>query len=174
MNNIDNILNNYFEGASTPDEEKRLKEYFRSKNNVLPQHEAYRPLFAAFDKEKQIVAPQFIIPVKRSKRKLIPMRTIWFSATSIAATILLIFTLFPINRNTSSDDDYLVYINGKAIHNPEKAQEYANKMFTQANEIIRSSYEPFVEATMIQEELDADKLFDKLSQKVNNINSINQ
>lgn len=173
MNNIDNILNNYFEGSTTPDEEKRLKEYFRS-SNVLPQHELYKPLFAALDREKQIVAPKFIIPTERGNLKQFSMQKKWISAACIAASIILVLFLFPFNRNNSSEDEYLVYINGRAISNPEKAQEYAEKMVAQANEIIRTSYEPFVEANMIQEELDADKIFDNLSQKVNNIYSINQ
>ena len=29
-NNIDNILNSYFEGSALPEEERQLKEYFRA------------------------------------------------------------------------------------------------------------------------------------------------
>lgn len=65
-NNIDNILNSYFEGSALPEEERQLKEYFRS-NTVLPEHEVYKPLFAAFDRERQIAAPSLKFrPVKRA------------------------------------------------------------------------------------------------------------
>ncbi len=173
MNNIDQILNNYFEGNSLPDEEKRLREYFRS-NDVMPQHEEYKPLFAAFEKEKQIVAPTFMIPSERSNRKQHAIRNSWIAAAGMAAMILLLFTVKPFGDNNSAEDDYLVFINGKAVKNPEKAQEYADRMFMQANEIIRSSCEPFVEANMMQQEMDPDKIFDNLSQNIDDIESLNQ
>ena len=71
-------------------------------------------------------------------------------------------------------DDYTVFINGKEITNPQKAQQYADKMFMQANEIIRTSYEPFVEVNTMQTEMDADKIFDNVYRKINYIESENQ
>ncbi|MCE5205254.1 MAG: hypothetical protein LLF80_04005 [Porphyromonadaceae bacterium] len=157
-----------------PEEEKRLKEYFQS-NTVLPQHEVYKPMFAAFDVEKQIVAPIFVIPVKKNNKKPFLIRKLWISAASIAAVILLGVILFPFKNKTEiSSDDYVVFIHGKAISDPHKAQVYANKMFMQANEIIRTSYEPLVKANTIQKEMDADKIFDDLSQKINHIKYDNQ
>lgn len=174
MNNIDNILNNYFEGKALSEDEKRLKEYFRS-NNVLPQHEVYRPLFAAFEKEKQITAPVFVIPLERNNKKSFQFRRLWITATSIAAVILLVITLFPFKNKTEiSSGDCMVFIKGKAITNTQKAQEYADTMFMQANEIIRASYEPFRKIGAIQTEMDADRIFGDLSQKINYIESANQ
>ncbi|HBK42036.1 MAG TPA: hypothetical protein DDZ57_10765, partial [Porphyromonadaceae bacterium] len=70
--------------------------------------------------------------------------------------------------------DYLVFINGNEVTNPQKAQQYADKMFMQADEIIRTSYKPIVEANVIQTEMDADRIFDDLSQKINYIESVKQ
>lgn len=174
MNNIDNILNNYFEGVALPEEENALKDYFRS-DTVLPQHEVYKPLFAGFDKEKQIVAPVFEIPVAKGNKKPALVRKLWITAAGVAAVILLALTLFPYkNKVGTPSDDFMVFINGKEITNPQKAQQYADKMFMQANEIIRTSYEPFIEAKAIQTKMDADKIFNDLSQKINYIESINQ
>ncbi|MDD3780210.1 MAG: hypothetical protein WCR50_02880 [Proteiniphilum sp.] len=173
MDNIDNILNNYFEGKALPEEENRLREYFRN-NTVLPQHEVYKPMFAAFDKEKQIVSPTFIIPVERNNQRMFSFRRLWISAASIAAIILLVVMFFPFNKNNSSAGDYLVFINGRAVKNPEKAQEYADQMFTQADEIIRTSYKPLVEANAIQTKMDASKIFDDLAHTIDHIESLNQ
>ena len=174
MNNIDNILNNYFEGKTLPEEESRLKEYFRS-STVLPQHEIYKPLFIAFDKEKQIAAPVFEIPAEKNRKKPFPIWKLWIAAASIAAVTLLVVTLFP-NKNKVGipSGDYLVFINGNEVTNPQKAQQYADKMFMQADEIIRTSYKPIVEANVIQTEMDADRIFDDLSQKINYIESVKQ
>jgi len=172
-NNIDNILNSYFEGSALPEEERQLKEYFRS-NAVLPEHEVYKPLFAAFDRERQIAAPQFEVPAsKKSKPRL--SKVLWSAVAGAAAIISLVIILFPIKEeNGVSPDDYTVFINGRAVTNPRKAQQYADKMFMQAYEIIRTSYQPVVEVNAIQNEMDADKIFWNLSQKINYIETGNQ
>ncbi len=173
MNNIDDILNRYFEGTASSEEEITLKNYFRSEN-ILPQHEVYKPLFAAFDKEKQITAPGFEIPAVNENKNPALSRKLWISAASAAAVILLAVILFPFNNKTETNSDYLVFINGKQITDQQKAQQYADKMFREAEEIIRTSYQPFVEINAMKTELDADKIFDDLSQKINYIESVNQ
>ncbi|MDO5523395.1 MAG: hypothetical protein Q4G48_05050 [Bacteroidia bacterium] len=172
MNNIDNILEKYFEGISSAEDEKTLKNYFRS-DAVLPRHEAHKPLFAAFEKERQMAAPAFEIPKENKNRKL--SRKLWIAAAGAAAAILLAAILFPFNNKPKiQSGNYLVYINGKEVTNPQKAQQYAAKMFGQADEIIRASYEPFVEANAIQKEMNADKIFENAYQKINYIESIHQ
>lgn len=173
MNNIDDILNRYFEGTASSEEEKTLRNYFRSEN-FLPQHEVYKQLFAAFDKEKQITAPVFEIPAVNENENPALSRKLWISAASAAAVILLAVILFPFNNKTNAQPDYLVYINGKQITDAQKAQQYADKMFREVENIIRTNYEPFVEATTMQNEMDADKIFDDLLQKINYIESANQ
>ncbi len=174
MNNIDNILEKYFEGISSPNEEKTLKAYFRG-YEILPQHEVYKPLFVAFDAEKQIVAPEFEIPVANANKKRGFYRKLWISAISAAAITLLIVILFPFNnQSTIQSDDYRVFINGIEVRNPQKAQQYAEKMFRQADEIIRAGYKPVVEVNAIQTNMDADKMFSNVSDKINYIESIMQ
>lgn len=173
MNNIDNILNNYFEGTTSSEEEKTLKNYFRSEN-ILPQHDMYKPLFAAFDEEKQIAAPVFEIPATDKNKKAPLSRKLWIATASVAAVILLAVILFPFDNKTETSSDYLVFINGKQITDQQKAQQYADKMFRQTDEIIRTSYEPFVEVNTMQTEMNADKIFNDLSQKINYIESVNQ
>lgn len=164
MNNIDDLLNNYFEGVASPEEEQALKSYFRS-NDVMPQHSVYKPLFEAFDAEKQTTAPPFGIPAVTKHKNTV--QKLWIAAASAAAVILLAVVLFPFTRQS----DYLVYINGKEVTDPQKAQQYADKMFRQAEALIRASYKPFEEANTMQTTMDADKIFDDLSKKINYIES---
>ncbi len=168
MNNIDDLLKKYFEGETSPEEEKTLKSYFRS-DTVSPRHEMYKPLFAAFDKEKQIAAPRFAIPKEKSKPQ---PRTLIGWTIGVAAAILLIVMLFPLQSETEKTSEYVVFINGKKITNRQQAKAYAEEMFMQTDKIIRTSYEPFVEANAMQTEMDADKLFRNLYQNINN--SVNQ
>lgn len=172
MENINKLLDKYFDGITSDKEEIILKEYF-SKEDISPQHEMYKPLFSAFEREKQIVAPKFTIPDERNEKKSLPKR-IWITAASVAAAILLIILLNPLSKNAKTENNYLVYINGKEITNQEKAQQYAEQMFMQAEEIIRVSYQPFEETKAIKEKMDADKIFNDLSVEINNIESIIQ
>ena len=165
-NNIDNLLNSYFDGCASAEEEKALKTYFGS-SNIQIRHEIYAPLFAAFDNEKQIKAPDFAIPAENKKRTL---QKLWIASASAAAIILLVITLFPISK-AKTESDYVVFINGKEISNPQKARQYADKMFAQAEDIIRTSYEPFIEVNEMQTAMDADKVFNDLYKKINHIKS---
>lgn len=101
MKNIDKLLEKYFEGETSLEEEKILRQYFRQPD-IDERHKIYAPMLNFFSEERKEVA---II----KKRKKIPFY-VW---TSIAASILLVLCvkLFVDVPNTGS----LVYINGKKI-----------------------------------------------------------
>lgn len=168
MNTIDELLNKYFEGQSSLEDEKILKEYFRS-NKIFPQHAVYKSLFIAFEEEKQVIAPKFSIPAEEVGMKEFSRKR-WVSVAGAAAAILLAIVLFPLKNRTEKHSEYLVYINGERITNPQRAKEYADEMFLEADEIIRESYEPFIKANTIENEMDADKIFNDLSHKINYTN----
>ena len=48
--NIDELLNRYFEGETSAEEEQKLRRFFAS-DNVPENLSAYKPLFAYFDEE---------------------------------------------------------------------------------------------------------------------------
>ncbi len=53
---IDNLLEKYWEGETSVEDEKVLKQYFKS-SNVEQEHEAFKDLFVFFDNESQITYP---------------------------------------------------------------------------------------------------------------------
>lgn len=67
--NIDDLLNRYFEGETTSEEERRIRAFFST--GPVPEHlVVYKPLFAYFDEEIRQEAG----PVKKyslSRRKLV-------------------------------------------------------------------------------------------------------
>lgn len=164
MNNIDNLLNSYFDGEISPKDEIVLKTYFRG-NAVLPQHEAYKPLFDTFEKEKTITAPPFLIPEK--KKAAVP-RHLWTLASSIAAAVLLALILFPFNRKTANHSQYVVYLNGNKITNEQRAKNYADEMFAKVDKMIEETYAPFTQAKITKQEMDADLLFEEAYRNINN------
>ena len=50
---MNELLELYFNGQTSLQEEHRLKIYFKS-SNIDPEHEMYRPLFDAFESESEI------------------------------------------------------------------------------------------------------------------------
>lgn len=167
MNGIDNLLEKYFNGLSSAEEEERIKHYFAG-SAVLPEHEMYRPLFAVFNSEKQIKAPLILLPEKGKKTLSLTRRIIVF-VTGVAAISLLAITLFPIIPKQVQNTEYVVIINGKKIVNQHKARQHAETMFGEAKKIIEDSYQPFCEAVNIKEELNAEKILREAEQNIEQI-----
>lgn len=105
MKDIDEILERYFEGETSLDEEKLLRNYFR-RHDIYERHKIYAPMFNLFSEERKEIA------IEKKKR-----RTPLYTWIGIAASIALLigvraFFYAPIeNGNTKS----MVYIDGKKI-----------------------------------------------------------
>ena len=55
MKDIETLLNKYFEGETTCEEERRLRRFFAE--GLVPEHlEVYRPMFAFFEAEQKELA----------------------------------------------------------------------------------------------------------------------
>lgn len=166
MNDIEKLLNKYFEGTSSLDEERALRQYF-SGTQISPAHEPYKPLFTAFAEEKRVKAPSVnLSEVQNSTKKSLPMRGIVLVALSgIAAAFLLLLVLTPL-INLSGENSYnVVIINGQKITDPLVAQEYAEKKFAEAQKLIAESYSPFHDAEKISREMDAQKIIESIENR---------
>lgn len=172
MNDIDNLLEKYFNGTSSTEEEQRLKNYFEG-TGVLPEHEIYRPFFTGFNTERQVKAPVISFPEKKTKSPAFTRRIIILVAGS-AAVALLAITLSTLNRTRLQHPEYVVIVNGKQVVNRHKAQQYAENMFWEAEKIVESSYQPFREAANIKKELNAEKILRETDQKIEYIKTNHQ
>lgn len=106
MKNIDEILERYFEGETSLEEEQVLRDYF-SQPNINEEHKIYAPMFEFFIQEQESGIEE-ITENKGKKRHL----SVWIS---IAASIVLLvgayFTLSsPLKGNGNQS---IVYIDGK-------------------------------------------------------------
>jgi len=84
LDNIEKILEKYFEANTTAAEEKSLREYF-SQEEVAPQLEQYKPIFAYFSKAKQ---ERFTKQVPLKPRKN------YYKWLSIAAVAVVAFGIY--------------------------------------------------------------------------------
>lgn len=93
-NNIESLLEKYFDGATSIDQEKQLTNYFSS-DNVAKHLVQYRPIFNYFKEEKRTAFKQEI--VLKSNKKIV-----WFS---MAASVILLagIGLFYLMNNKSAN-----------------------------------------------------------------------
>ena len=98
LDNIEKILEKYFEATTTVAEEKALKAYF-SNGEVATHLEKYSPMFAHFTNAKKERFTK-VLPLKNKKRNLK-----WFSAAA-AVAILVMGVYFTRPETTSLEQEY--------------------------------------------------------------------
>jgi hypothetical protein len=136
MEKMNKLLEKYFRGETSLDEEKELKKYFLS-GNVKSEHEPYRAMFEAFDLELHEKAETRLerVVFMQHREKHSWIRTL--SYAGIAASVVL--TLW-IQRPQNTDD--FAIISGKRIENSEYAQKYAAEKLNKATGILKRSMKP--------------------------------
>jgi hypothetical protein len=97
LDNIDKLVEKYFEATTTVAEEKAIKAYFANEE-VAPHLEKYTPMFAHFaNTRKEEYTKPLSIKAKRNK----PM---WLS---IAAAVVLLFGVYFLQpKNESLENEY--------------------------------------------------------------------
>ncbi|MFB9077104.1 hypothetical protein ACFFLS_03320 [Flavobacterium procerum] len=98
LNNIENLLEKYFQGETSTAEEKILKEYFSSPD--VAQHlEQYKPLFAYFS---QAGEPKFTSEITLANSHNQKRKTAWLSIAAAAVLFLGIGTFFYVSEDNTS------------------------------------------------------------------------
>ena len=99
---IKQILQRYFEGASTREEEQFLRDYFHSKS-VAPELEKYRDLFTGIEELSEKRNPEFETQImdyiEENDHSKNQYRWLWQTVSGIAAA--LIIALFVVNFHGS-------------------------------------------------------------------------
>lgn len=105
MEDIDKLLEKYFEGNTSLEEESMLRNYFRQ-SDIDESHRVYAPLFNFFSSGRKEAA------IEKKKRK-IPLY-VWLS---VAASILLLICVKSFYHDPFYNDTAktLVYIDGKKV-----------------------------------------------------------
>ena len=101
---IHELLQRYFEGASSLDEECELHRYFAGKN-ISDTLKAYRPLFTFFAEERAIEPPK---PKAVTRNLRIGLSIL----TGIAASIAILFLA---GVPDMPSDKYIYYVDGQRI-----------------------------------------------------------
>lgn len=107
-NNIENLIEKYFEASTTAAEEQILKRYF-AQEKVAAHLEQYRPMFAYFSMAKNEKYPK--------QEALNPSKNIRFKWLSIAAAVILFFGCYFGNQYYEKQQARLAYQETKAALN---------------------------------------------------------
>jgi hypothetical protein len=107
---IHELLQRYFEGASSLDEERELHRYFAGEH-ISDTLKAYRPLFMFFAEERSIAPPK---PKAVTRNLRIGLSIV----TGIAASIAI---LFLVGVPKMQSDNYVYYVDGQRIYDETAA-----------------------------------------------------
>lgn len=97
LTKIENLLEVYFEGNTTLDEERILQKYF-SQAFVATHLQEYKTLFNYFSESRAVISEQ---PIRVKTKKQTRNRS-WLS---IAAAIVLLFTIYKITPTNTGFTD---------------------------------------------------------------------
>ena len=107
LKQVHELLDHFFEGATTLEEERQLVSYF-SQEDVDSSVQAYLPYFKAMVEERNQVLPKIASPFQ-DKRKP------WLRAVAIAASLLVgFFVLQQLQKPASPTPEELVFQEFKA------------------------------------------------------------
>jgi hypothetical protein len=135
IENINELLDLYFAGETTIEQERELKRYFASEN-ILDEHKKYQPLFETFEVEKSVKYPTDIpkIPAKYQQPKRFKLQIL---TAAIAASLLLLFGIFGLQQS----DNYVV-INGKRINDKNLAIQTAHEKIANVYKSLDANMQP--------------------------------
>ncbi len=117
---IDELLDKYFEGNTSSEEEKELRAFFSSAD--IPLHlAAYKPMFAYFDQEIAKTEGRKFTSVRKNNR------LVTYMLSGVAAAILLILGIrsFYTSYETRFCSENYVVINGRCYTDIHKVREIA-------------------------------------------------
>lgn len=124
MIDIEALLNKYFEGETTCEEERRLRRFFTE--GLIPKHlQMYRPMFAYFEAERKEHVQASATTVRPERRKRTFSYYMTYGLGVAAATLLLVLSI----RHLSPEPASYVVIDGKQYTDARLIREQAKAAF---------------------------------------------
>lgn len=149
MKDVETLLNKYFEGETTCEEERQLRRFFTEE--LVPEHlQIYRPMFAFFEAEKEEIGEageslesfdtsEMPLLTTTRKKSVSFRKKLTYSLGAAAATLLLLLGVSGIYRHIAPAPVDYVIIDGKR--------------YTDANLIREQAMDAFRDVSFSQEEV---------------------
>ncbi len=150
---IHELLQRYFDGATSLDEERELQRFFAGKD-VPDSLKAYQPIFVFFAGERTVepAAPKTITRT---------IRLNWAIITGVAACIAILFLVgLP---KTLRQDQYAYYVDGHRIYDETAAMESAEGKLQQLAASMQKARNSMAAFEKVQEGNQSLQQFGKIS-----------
>ncbi|MBP8965921.1 MAG: hypothetical protein KBG33_00835 [Paludibacteraceae bacterium] len=162
MKEIDDLLNKYFEGKTTLEEENYLKSYFRNEE-IQPEHEVYKTLFHVFDEKAKEKIPQ-PVDEKNAQPNVKRFWKLTAVITGIAAAFLMIIWVMPIEKN----QDFAI-VNGEKIENTQFAQNYALEKLNNVSYKLETNLKPLEAIATVKSRMEPVKKIPEIKKRMEKI-----
>ena len=149
---IEELLQRYFDGATSLDEERELQRYFAG-NDIPGPLKAYRHLFAYFAEERAVQPPKPKAVVRNIRLGLSLL-------TGVAASIAI---LFLVGLPQKQPDMYVYYVDGQRVYNEVAALETAEYKLQLLAASMQKAQNGMAALDKVQDGNQALQQFDKIS-----------
>lgn len=131
---IKTLLDKYFEGETSIQEERDLQKYFSS-SNISPKYLKYAPMFRFFEEEKSKT------PITKKGNKKV--KFIWVPAVACAACIAFVFLIS--NPKQDSVNESLVYVDGQLISDSHAINGYVLESLSDIQDVEQNVFDSQIE-----------------------------
>ncbi len=130
--NVEELIDKYFEGETTCEEEKQLRHFFTQ--GIVPEHlQVYRPLFGFLEIENHLYhgspTPDLTTHTMTVTKDRSMRRRVLYILSGVAAGLILLLGIAGIHRHWGNSPDTYVIIDGKQYSDPELARQQALAAF---------------------------------------------
>ena len=147
---IQNLLDKYMDGATTNEEEARLRKYFEEHGNDIPEEwESYRALFSYIGFEQMNLSQNLEGEEKEiEKEKVSRSRWLKYFSISVAAAAIIAFMLVGIQKITQPQPECYAVIDGKVYTDQEFVHHEA---LDALEDVSADSEDPFSALDMMKQ-----------------------
>jgi hypothetical protein len=174
MNNIHELLQKYFDGATSLTEENSLQEYF-AQTEIAEDLMQYKPLFECFAGLETEILPNDTfeedfrqkVSSHRKHHGLVYHISLWSSAAA-ACVVLAMGSIYYIERQ----NNYMI-VNGKRINDPEKALMIAADKLHLVTGKFNNSVSHVQQIRRVGKQLSVMEIFNKHDHSTDSLNTNN-
>lgn len=144
LSRIKILVDKYFEGLTSLEEEQELARYFAQTEDIPEEYQAVKMMLGAFDSiGSETPKSEVKTPITAKRRRAFHLNAKWIAGVAAAVAILVgvAITLAPNSRNievsTETAPAYICYVNGVKVEDDKVAYAEANRILGSLSEDVQ-------------------------------------
>lgn len=139
MNNIEQLLNRYFEGETSLEDEQQIRNYFaQTPHNEVPlEIQKYAPLFSYLKEERETLQ-KYSVPMSKHSSKKTVLRWIYCAAPIAVAAAILFGVFLTISKPTIAVAEPVITmkVGGVQVEDDKAAKDFANEQMQKLSRMM--------------------------------------